>query len=263
MGTAPQRPYPDSDLNVGGPNERTVELFAAAGCRRYAEIGVYRGYTAERIARVLGGGGEIHLFDYADRVEPVAARLRAAGHRNVVAHGNSRRLLDSYNWSLMAVLAEQPEPVLDYVFIDGAHAWAHDALAFLLADRLLVRGGYIDFDDDGRTPASSPSMNPAAVPRSRRSTPTSRSRRPRWRSWSTCSCGATSATSRSWPTRRSASDDRAAGERVHRRPTPGCTRMTARASSLARDVDGGEGRQSRDVPRRRRARVRSVGECFV
>jgi predicted O-methyltransferase YrrM len=164
MSTTPNRPYPDSDLNVAGPNERTVELFAAGGCRRYAEIGVYRGYTAERIAQVLGGGGEIHLFDYADRVEPVAARLRAAGHRNVVAHGNSRRLLDSYNWSLMAVLAEHSEPLFDYVFIDGAHTWAHDALAFLLADRLLVRGGYMDFDDYGWTLASSPSMNPAAFP---------------------------------------------------------------------------------------------------
>jgi predicted O-methyltransferase YrrM len=164
VSTTPSRPYPESDLKVEGPNERTVELFAASGCRRYAEIGVYRGYTAERIAQVLGGDGEIHLFDYADRVEPVASRLRAAGHRNVVAHGNSRRLLDSYNWSLMAVLAEHPEPVFDYVFIDGAHTWAHDALAFLLADRLLVPGGYMDFDDYGWTLASSPSMNPAAFP---------------------------------------------------------------------------------------------------
>jgi predicted O-methyltransferase YrrM len=164
MSTPPNRPYPDGDLNVGGPNECTVELFAASGCRRYAEIGVYRGDTAERIAQVLGGEGEIHLFDYADRVEPVAARLRAAGHGNVCAHGNSRRLLDSYNWSLMAVLAEHPDPAFDYVFIDGAHTWAHDALAFVLADRLLVRGGYIDFDDYGWTLASSPSMNPVAFP---------------------------------------------------------------------------------------------------
>jgi predicted O-methyltransferase YrrM len=162
--TAPARAFPETDLNVDGPNEQTVERFAAAGCRRYAEIGVYKGYTAERIAEVLGGEGEIHLFDYADRVEPVAARLRAAGHRNVVAHPNSRRLLDSYNWSLMSVLAEHPGPVFDYVFLDGAHTWAHDALAFLLADRLLVPGGYVDFDDYRWTLAASPSMNPGAFP---------------------------------------------------------------------------------------------------
>ena len=158
------RAFPESDLKVDGPSEGTVERFAASGARRYAEIGVYKGYTAERIAQVLDGDGEIHLFDYADRVEPVAARLRAAGHRNVVAHPNSRRVLDSYNWSLMEVLAEHPEPFLDYVFLDGAHTWAHDALAFLLADRLLSPGGLIEFDDYGWTLAASPSMNPAAFP---------------------------------------------------------------------------------------------------
>ena len=158
------RAFPDSDLNVEGPNERTVAFFAESGCRRYAEIGVYKGYTAARIAELLGGDGEIHLFDYADRVEPVAERLRAAGHGNVVAHPNSRRLLDSYNWSLMRVLAEHGGSAFDYVFLDGAHTWAHDALAFTLADRLLAPGGYIDFDDYRWSLRASPSMNPAAFP---------------------------------------------------------------------------------------------------
>ena len=158
------RAFPESDLNVGGANERTVEFFAASGCRRYAEIGVYKGYTAARIADVLAGRGEIHLFDYADRVEPVARALREAGHANVVEHPNSRRVLDSYNWSLMRVLAERGEGAFDYVFLDGAHTWAHDALAFALADRLLAPGGYVDFDDYRWTLRASPSMNPEAFP---------------------------------------------------------------------------------------------------
>jgi predicted O-methyltransferase YrrM len=158
------RAYPESDLNVEGANERTVACFERSGCRRYAEIGVYKGYTAARIAEVLGGEGEIHLFDYADRVEPVASALRAAGHANVVAHPNSRRMLDSYNWSLMRVLAERGEGALDYVFLDGAHTWAHDALAFSLADRLLAPGGYVDFDDYRWTLRASPTMNPEAFP---------------------------------------------------------------------------------------------------
>jgi predicted O-methyltransferase YrrM len=158
------RAFPESDLNVVGPNERTVAFFAASGCRRYAEVGVYKGHTAARIAAVLAGEGTIDLFDYADRVEPVAAALRDAGHANVVAHGNSRRLLDSYNWSLMRVLAQDPQPSFDYVFLDGAHTWAHDALAFLLADRLLAPGGYVDFDDYRWTLRASPSMNPSAFP---------------------------------------------------------------------------------------------------
>jgi predicted O-methyltransferase YrrM len=133
MSAAQVLAYPETALNVHGPNEATVEFFASTGCRRYAEIGVYEGDTALRIAELLGGEGVIHLFDYEDRVAAVAARLAAAGHRNVVAHPNSRRLLDSYTWSLGRLLEASPEPPLDYVFLDGAHTWAHDALAFFLA----------------------------------------------------------------------------------------------------------------------------------
>jgi predicted O-methyltransferase YrrM len=158
------RAFPESDLNVAGPNARTVEFFARSGCRRYAEIGVYKGHTALRIAELLAGEGTIDLFDYEDRLADVAARLREAGHDNVVAHPNSRRLMDSYNWSLMQVLAEHGGPVYDYVFLDGAHTWAHDALAFFLADRLLLPGGFLDFDDYAWSLRASPSMNPEAFP---------------------------------------------------------------------------------------------------
>ena len=90
---------------------------------------------------MLGGDGHMDLFDYEDRVDAVIEQLRAAGHINVTGHGNSRCLMDSYNWSLMHVLEHSGGPVYDYVFIDGAHTWAHDALAFHLADRLLLPGG--------------------------------------------------------------------------------------------------------------------------
>src|SRR5215218_3574756 len=156
--------YPTSQLAVSGPNQGTVELFKAGGCKRYAEIGVYRGDTALQIASHLDGEGEIHLFDFEDRVADVAARLRDAGHENVVGHGNSRRLMDSYNWSLMSLLRDRSEPAFDYVFLDGVHTWGHDALAFLLADRLLAEGGYMDFDDYWWTIARSPSMGPEAFP---------------------------------------------------------------------------------------------------
>ena len=157
--------FPETDLKVDGPNERTVELVSASGARAYAEIGVYKGFTAQRVAELFDGDGELHLFDYEDRVAPVVQRLRAAGHDNVVAHPNSRRLLDSYNWALMEVLtASDGAPVFDYIFIDGAHTWVHDALAFFLADRLLKPGGVLDFDDYTWTIRDSPSMNPAAFP---------------------------------------------------------------------------------------------------
>ena len=156
--------FPDAELKVDGPNPQTVEFFATTGCRRYAEIGVYRGDTTVRIAELMGGEGHLHLFDYEDRLASVIERLRAAGYSNVTAHGNSRRLMDSYNWSLMRALAGADGPLYDYVFIDGAHTWFHDALAFLLVDRLLAPGGYVDFDDYRWSLRRSPSMNPQAFP---------------------------------------------------------------------------------------------------
>lgn len=40
-----------------------------------------------------------------------------------------------------------PGPIYDYIYLDGAHVFLHDALAFFLSDRLLKVGGCIDFDD--------------------------------------------------------------------------------------------------------------------
>jgi hypothetical protein len=35
-------------------------------------------------------------------------------------------------------------PMFDYVHLDGARTWAHDAMAFLLIDLVLQPGGYVD-----------------------------------------------------------------------------------------------------------------------
>jgi predicted O-methyltransferase YrrM len=129
-----------------------------------AEIGVARGATSLALARVMANRGTLHLFDYADVVQRVGAAVNAHGFHNVQLHGNSRRLLDSYNWSLMRLLRDQPGFRFDYIFLDGAHTWVHDALAFLLLDRMLVPGGHIDFDDYDWTIANSPTMCPERFP---------------------------------------------------------------------------------------------------
>jgi hypothetical protein len=77
-------------------------------------------------------------------------------------------VLDSYNWSLMRLVRENRGPLFDYVFLDGAHTWATDALAFMLIDRLLRPGGHVEFDDYFWTIERSPSMNPRAFPASDR-----------------------------------------------------------------------------------------------
>lgn len=151
-------------LAVAGANERTVQFVRSVGATRIAEIGIYEGATSRELARVLGGRGSLHLFDYADRVEATITALRAAGHANVIGYGNTDLTYDSYVWSLMRLAEQHPEPIWDYVYLDGSHYWHMDALAFCLVDKLLAVGGHIEFDDYAWSLAKSPSMNPLVRP---------------------------------------------------------------------------------------------------
>lgn len=155
----PRRNYP-SKLAVSGPDLTTVEWVRKTGARHVAELGVYRGGTTKLIAAALPEDGSLDLFDFADTLERVVPAAKAVARCPVRGHGNSHKLLDSYCWSLMRVLREHPEPIWDYVYLDGAHTWAVDGFAFLLCDRLLRPGGYIDFDDYRWTLGKSPSLNP-------------------------------------------------------------------------------------------------------
>src|SRR5688572_28472055 len=143
---------------------KTLSFLPTTGCSRIAEIGVGDGETSLAFAQYLAGSGTLYLFDRQPKVDRVAARLQSHGYSNVQAHGCSNRLLDSYNWPLANLVREHRELIFDYVFLDGSHTWAHDALAFFLLDRLLVPGGYFDFDDYDWTIASSPTTNPRANP---------------------------------------------------------------------------------------------------
>jgi len=128
-----------------------------------AELGTWNGGSAAQLAGFLGNRGELHLFDYEDIVTPVVEALRAAGIRNATAWSNSRKLLDSYCWSLRRLMIERPGLRFDYVYIDGAHTWAVDGFAFLLSDLLLKPGGFVEFDDYHWTLRNS-SLDPRRVP---------------------------------------------------------------------------------------------------
>jgi hypothetical protein len=82
--------------------------------------------------------------------------------------GSSYKVLDSYNWGLAKLLDENAGPKYDYVFLDGAHSWAVDALAAFLSDRMPKVGGYLDFDDYDWTFSRSPSVNPRVFPLTRK-----------------------------------------------------------------------------------------------
>jgi predicted O-methyltransferase YrrM len=158
--------YPDT-VKVTAPNAKTVDFIRELRPRprMVAEIGIYRGHTSREIAKLLPPSGELHLFDFQSTVDPVVRALEKAGHTRVVGHGNSDKVLDSYNWSLMKVIRDNPDPIYDYVFIDGAHTWLHDGLAYFLVDRLLKPGGHVDFDDYDWSFAKSPSLRPSEFPK--------------------------------------------------------------------------------------------------
>jgi predicted O-methyltransferase YrrM len=151
-------------VDVSAANQHTMDFLRTTRCRMIAEIGIYQGHTSREITKWLNGEGELHLFDFDDRVHKVAEDLAKAGHTNVRTFPNSYKLLDSYNWSLAGLLEQHVEPIYDYVFIDGAHTWAVDALTALLVDRLLRPGGYLDLDDYSWTLGGSPSMRPERFP---------------------------------------------------------------------------------------------------
>lgn len=65
---------------------------------------------------------------------------------------------NSYNWKLMKLIEENPTPIFDFCYIDGAHDWYTDGFAFFLVDKLLVPGGWILFDDVSWTFNTSPTM---------------------------------------------------------------------------------------------------------
>lgn len=53
----------------------------------------------------------------------------------------------SYTWRMMKFLEDGRTGTFDFIFIDGAHSWFVDGLAFFLADMLLRPGGWMLFDD--------------------------------------------------------------------------------------------------------------------
>jgi predicted O-methyltransferase YrrM len=157
--------YPGTIFGVGNhANLETVAFVRSTASKIVAEIGIYQGDTSLELAKILNGSGELHLFDFQDRVDAVEKRIRQAGFHNIKTYGNSYKLLDSYNWPLAKLIEKNSEPIYDYVFMDGNSTFAIDGLAFSLADRLLKVGGYIDFDNYDISLGSSATFRPERFP---------------------------------------------------------------------------------------------------
>jgi predicted O-methyltransferase YrrM len=124
--------------------DKKIDLFESV---RVAEIGVGIGATTLELARKMKNSGELCVFDYADRANELLQDLKELGFNNVTAYTNSEKHWDSYHWSLSKMIREHQQETFDLIYIDGAHTYLHDALAFFLCDRLLKVGGVMIFDD--------------------------------------------------------------------------------------------------------------------
>jgi predicted O-methyltransferase YrrM len=121
------------------------------------ELGVGHGVSALYVGAALEANGigtltTVDRVSARDRTPPAEELIERAGlsARVEIAYEDT-----SYTWFLHDALRAQRstdgriEPRYDFVFIDGAHTWDVDALAFSLAGRLLRPGGWMLFDDLG------------------------------------------------------------------------------------------------------------------
>ena len=127
---------------------------------RCLELGFAHGVGTVWIAAALQelGGGKVVSVDNetAYKRKPSAAELteRAGLQDYVELHYDE----SSYNWHLHNHWDEYLSTKFDLIFLDGAHSWEVDALAFLLGAQILNVGGWFVFDDVYWSYGSSPSL---------------------------------------------------------------------------------------------------------
>lgn len=125
------------DWKIRGLSVRPSHILS--GTSTALEIGVDKGETTRELSKYFD---TVHGFDRDVR----CSKLEGALPPNVKLHcSSSKAIMDSYNWNLIEFIREGVR--VDYVYMDGAHTWNFDALAFFLADRLLAVGGVVEFDD--------------------------------------------------------------------------------------------------------------------
>lgn len=117
--------------------------------------GVSTCYLAAAAAPLGGHVTTIDLERARNREPNIEQLLHRAGHRDHVTIHFERK---SYLWRLMRLLEDDTLPRFDLCYLDGAHNWYTDGLAFFLVDRLLRPGGWIIFDDLDWTYAASPAL---------------------------------------------------------------------------------------------------------
>lgn len=132
----------------------------------FAEIGVGIGATAVEAIKLLSGEDNYYMFSYAEDVNELKEDLLKLNVecKNIHAIGNTRKVWDSYNWTLAQLYLDSEKELFDVVYLDGAHTFMHDSSACCLLKLLTKVGGYIIFDDLDWSYAKSPTINPEKRP---------------------------------------------------------------------------------------------------
>ncbi len=128
-----------------------TRLIHALGARDVLELGFYEGVSTCYIAAALdadGSDGHLTSIDLASRLRDGRASVEdLLGKLGLLDRVTIFYEYSSYNWRLGRLLAREPRPEFDLVYIDGAHTWDTDGFAFLLVEQLLAPGGVIVFSD--------------------------------------------------------------------------------------------------------------------
>lgn len=141
------------------------EFIQSSGLKNILELGFAHGTSTCYMAAALdeSKAGQITTID----VE--SARYRKPNINDLLEETQLSNYVSpifshtSYNWELMKIIQDNTikgvcHPIFDFCFIDGAHTWEVDGLAFFLVEKLLKPGGWILFDDIHWSYSTSPSL---------------------------------------------------------------------------------------------------------
>lgn len=144
---------------------RLYEFVLSKRPARILELGFGHGNSTCYMAAALDELARGHIVT----IDNESARRRSPDIHTLLERTNLHRYVTpiyahtSYNWELMRFLqahrrGEPEAPTFEFAFVDGAHTWEVDGLAFFLVDRLLEPDGWVLFDDVHWTLAASPTV---------------------------------------------------------------------------------------------------------
>jgi predicted O-methyltransferase YrrM len=144
---------------------RLYDFVREHALREILELGFAHGVSTCYLAAAVassGSGSVITIDDRSalDRQPTIHDLLERTGLTALVTPVFAHT---TYTWELANLIDRQSvdgtcTPIFDFCFVDGAHTWQVDGLAFFLVEKLLKPGGWILFDDLDWTFEASPTL---------------------------------------------------------------------------------------------------------